>query len=500
MNKEDQNIADVQFILNEVERFLLMSPKEVFAYLRLNRGDMFAHLDRSGGGILFCGRKAYDRFGELADRTIQVGSREAKSFDRRDYVRALRTAFVELFIDEGNPITQGSVARLINRAKQRATDTLVQFVHHIPCALFYDEEPSKFNVGPVTFTRSDRFLSDFEKSLNDYQQLLTERFATGLQKQRPALSSDEAMADAGNFAQRQLADIRDYYCRYNWGASVSIPACHEAVSKLRAERTIDAALDVLRLFVTSNPQRYRRGNAPNAPFDMHELTTDALGKVRATFRREAQGGPAGKGWYEALLQRVPWLWALFEKAIALLPGDEKVDELNQRLLDALNWFGQAIVEQNAGAKIVKYAAALERLTVTSHINSGIEALVIKRVRILNQDREDKAREQIEKDIGDVYQCRSDLMHGSLSPYDASITNVLRIASEITRWSIFSTIQLFSLLREEGKANRKALGVAYDGGRREKPHPESNQTDPFESRIRASFRYLLSSLQRLRFRK
>jgi hypothetical protein len=93
-----------------------------------------------------------------------------------------------------------------------------------------------------------------------------------------------------------------------------------------------------------------------------------------------------------------------------------MDELNQRLLDALNWFGQAVVEQNAGAKVVKYTAALERLTVTGHVDDGLENLVIKRVAILNQDREDKPLEEIKKQLGELYQCRSDLMHGSLSPH------------------------------------------------------------------------------------
>jgi hypothetical protein len=188
-------------------------------------------------------------------------------------------------------------------------------------------------------------------------------------------------------------------------------------------------------------------------------------------RQGGRGASAGKGWYAEIQEHAPNLWRLFGEAIDSLRSDTKTDELNQRLLDALNWFGQGTVEPNTAAAIVKYTAALERLTMTGHVATGIEELVIRRVLFLNFQRTDKTFAAVEADVGDLYQARSDLMHGSQSPYDPKLDRILRIAWQVSRWAVLEAGQLFALLRAEGKANRKALAATYDGGR-VKPDDES----------------------------
>ena len=157
-------------------------------------------------------------------------------------------------------------------------------------------------------------------------------------------------------------------------------------------------------------------------------------------------------------------WRHLGSAIESLTTGDKPDELNQRLLDALHWFGQALLEQNAAAKIVKYTAALERLTMTRKLEAGeIEKCIVERVTMLNQDRPDKTGEQIRKEMGKIYQHRSDLMHGSLSPYAPTVRGAVRSAYEITRWSILNAARLFALIREHAEPTRERLGKVYDGG-------------------------------------
>ena len=103
MNIEEQNIADVAFIANEVSRFARMSIDEIKAELAKAPDSWLAHLRRPGAGILLCGKNAYDRFSDLAKRCIKPGSTKAKDFQRQDYVRALRQAFVEIFVVVGTP-------------------------------------------------------------------------------------------------------------------------------------------------------------------------------------------------------------------------------------------------------------------------------------------------------------------------------------------------------------------------------------------------------------
>jgi hypothetical protein len=433
MTKEEQNIADVRFICEEILRFLRMSPQEVIRHVKDDPETVFAHLNHPTYGILFCGPEAYDRFDDLAKRTIKPRSVESKSFHRPDYARALRDAFVEIFVDGGQDVSQRSVAKLVNRAKRLASEKLVCLTHHIPCTLFLECEPNKFLLGPVTFTHVDRFFEECKNAVK-----------------------------AESLADQNIHDIRKYYAAYGWVASVNVEPCHESISKARAERTVDAALDVLRILVPGYSQRYKRANQGNLPSKAFELATNQDGKMQTTVRFESKGAPAGDDWHAWLLSEGSAFWDMFGIAIGALASDEKVDHLHERLLDALNWFGQAVVENNPAAKVVKYTAALERLTMTGHVELGkIEKLIIERVAMLNHDRTDTTRETIRKEIGVLYQYRSDLMHGTRSPYDRSVSQVLRSAWEITRWSILNAAQLFTWIRKNGEPTRQTLAKVYD---------------------------------------
>jgi hypothetical protein len=129
---------------------------------------LFAHLNHPTLGVLFCGRAAYDRFEEIAKRTIKPMSFEAKSFHLPDYTRALRDAFAEYFGDGQRLVSQGSVAKFMNRAKELALATLVEHAHHIACTLFGEKEPDDFTLGPVRFMRAEKFFKEFADALNDY--------------------------------------------------------------------------------------------------------------------------------------------------------------------------------------------------------------------------------------------------------------------------------------------------------------------------------------------
>ena len=316
-------------------------------------------------------------------------------------------------------------------------------------------------IGPVTFRRVEQFLTETANGLGDYHERCIESYFGG--RGQPPLS-EEQRAEATAFADRHLKDIHDYYSDYGWVATVNIPPCHETVSRERAERTVDAALDVLRLFAPIRSERYRRANAPNTPYERHELVTDAGGKISAPWWRESQGTSAGEGWYVELMKnpQAAGTWKLFETALVPLTNGEITDELNQRVLDALNWFGQGVVEPNPGAQVVKYTAALERLTMTGHVESGIEAVIMDRVGFLNEDRPSKTEKEIQDEIGELYQIRSDLMHGTKSPSHPSVTKLLPIARQITRWSLLKAIQIFDVLRDEKRANVKELAKVYDG--------------------------------------
>jgi hypothetical protein len=463
MTKEQENLNDVKFIYEAVEAFHGRPHDEIRAHFQDNHNDVFTTLTLRSGGTFFCGKAAYARFDAIAKRKLKRGSDAERDFAFRDYVEAIRTAFAETFIEQAKPIDQRSVSKFLSLADRLAAERLVERTYHLSCELFKEETPDTFKCGPVNFTTTKRFLSERQSEIDSYVQESHDAFAKGLRKRSPTLSPADVERDAERFASTHSERIRAYYSGNDWVASVSIASSHPSISRERAERVIDAAMDVLRLFAVYAPERIRRSSiVPQS--ETYELITERHGSVTARMYVSGRNAVAGDGWYDALQARAANIWRRLEEAITPICDGNIRDELDQRLVDALNWFGQAVRETNRAAAVVKYAAALERLTVTGHVEN-VERVVTRRTLILNQSRLDKSEEQIQREIGQFYQCRSDLMHGSLSPFHPSVEPILRFARELTRWSILEAARLFHLLRQNGHPTRKALATAYQGGKK-----------------------------------
>lgn len=84
------------------------------------------------------------------------------------------------------------------------------------------------------------------------------------------------------------------------------------------------------------------------------------------------------------------------------------DAHRDRWLDALNWYGKVVSEHGRAAKLVKFVAALERLTVTKETGTAdVTEVVTKRTVVL------------------------------ASAYETKRTNLLEDAREIYRWPMSS---------------------------------------------------------------
>src|SRR5207253_11346072 len=90
-----------------------------------------------------------------------------------------------------------------------------------------------------------------------------------------------------------------------------------------------------------------------------------------------------------------------------------------RWLDALNWYGQAVAEQLPAVKIVKYVAALERLTITEETETdedrGLTNAVTRRAALFAAGTDVEARNRRREEAREMYKLRSKLMHGQRSP-------------------------------------------------------------------------------------
>jgi len=121
------------------------------------------------------------------------------------------------------------------------------------------------------------------------------------------------------------------------------------------------------------------------------------------------------------------------------------DEAITRLLDGLKWFGDASFEESGGVQIVKWIAALERLTATERLYKGMTHNFCKRVALLASGLGTGKVERAYRDAQRAYHLRSDVMHGSRSQDDEHLSRNVGLVHDLTREAIIGALSLHHLL-------------------------------------------------------
>jgi hypothetical protein len=138
------------------------------------------------------------------------------------------------------------------------------------------------------------------------------------------------------------------------------------------------------------------------------------------------------------------------------------DEATSRLLDALQWFGDASFEESGGVQIVKWVAALERLTATERLYKGLTHNFCKRVALLASGLGTGNVEDAYKDARNAYELRSDVMHGSRSQDDRHLLLSNGFVHDLTREALLGALAMHHHLRERIRDRRvESIGRLYE---------------------------------------
>lgn len=193
------------------------------------------------------------------------------------------------------------------------------------------------------------------------------------------------------------------------------------------------------------------------------MTQDANGKFNFVIRKSSQDTPTGKEWFEVLTQPDDSYFRAAISALNSCVDPQYTTHLKERFLDAMAWYGQAISEKQISVQIVKYVAALERLTVTRKIDDGsLTKTVVGRTAILSYDETKEGYEKALKEADKIYDYRSGLMHGSKSPFDKDLELISPMAEEITRNALFNALRIFTELDNKVENVReKQLEAKYN---------------------------------------
>jgi Apea-like HEPN len=318
----------------------------------------------------------------------------------------------------------------------------VEAAYHFPCVLLHcgphhpdlgPPTPEEFSLGPVTFQQIEGFLRKFNE-------------ATQAGRKSPQEKAIDIFTESGK--------------KYGWVASVRIPRCAPDVSRRRAEEIVEAAINLLKVFIGLRYGRSMR--LPHtAPARNREtcVLTDIDNNVEWTWQGRSLDGALVAG--DPLAGIPACLRSCASNLLTEgLSGDR--DEVTNRLLDALKWFGDASFEESGGVQIVKWIAALERLSATERLDNGITHRFCKRVALLASGLGTGHVEKAYRDARKAYDLRSEVMHGSRSQDDEHLLINTGVVHDLTREAILGAIATHHLLGTTiGNVRMASMGRFYE---------------------------------------
>lgn len=452
--KSEQDLDDIEFIISELMRFQRMEIRELMAYLREHKEDSFAFITGMDGNELTVGREAIIRFFELSTRHLATLKNQSRDFDEEKFTEKVIRQFVWTYLNKDNMkqcIETRDIDKMLSTAIKRAKLEHESTTHYIPCTLLHVRDAEAFEIGIVKFIPTEQFLKQEQEAFDLEKVKIRDEHISRSQGTSENADKSKTIANSAESFANKLVDANiEYIKSFNWLAIVTVPKCAKSISRLRAERAIECALNIIKLFIgRSHTENLRLGHTPGLPKQIAELTKNEEGVYDFSYGFNSEEMPANKNWIDILSQEDRFYIDQLIPILNLSVTSEDIPPLDQRIYDALVWYGQAISEKQISVQIVKYVAALERLTITKKMEEGLTQAVVKRVGTLVCDdyRNEEDFKKVLKNVGKVYDWRSNLMHGSVSPFEKKLETIAPLAEEITQKMIFRSIGFFARIKD-----------------------------------------------------
>jgi hypothetical protein len=120
--------------------------------------------------------------------------------------------------------------------------------------------------------------------------------------------------------------------------------------------------------------------------------------------------------------------------------------LANRFLDAARWFGEGVRDRQSFSKIVKFITAIERLVIAGK-TEDISETVATRVADLTLESDEKADWEAKKAwVKKAYGLRSDLVHGSVSPFADEVLKGVSACGDLSEEVLYTMLHR---LRKDG---------------------------------------------------
>lgn len=471
MNKKEQNFEDLRFICERVVWYLKQKPEDLLEYFKYHRMDALYSIPDKKRGMIICGRDASEKFYNIAKRHLSSQKEERNKTNLDEYVKKLKEEFSRRFLQKGEELTEKNMDRMISAAYKRISREFEPLIHYIPCAIFFSRTIKSFEIGPVSFLHKSKFDSTYGDEIDQLRILLKdqhqEHCASAILDGFPAnrIATDEQSEQLAN----HLVDgLLSSFESYEWIAVLKISKCNKKVSYNRAISATKMALNILKLLLGSEfTYRIRTGKDHGELLKAAKLTRNENQKLEISLASTPGGNVVGDEWLKILNTNTAYHFGLATKVLELSIGFSDPPPLCTRFIDALSWYGDAVSEQSHAAKIIKFVSSIERITGTgiekddAGKERGVTEIVTNRSSILYSIATDEPLADSFMKVSNIYECRSNLVHGSLSPFDESCVSYAHKASEISRMVLLAGLDFFSSLGIElGAMNQKQLKKKY----------------------------------------
>ncbi|KLE31922.1 hypothetical protein AAW01_10770 [Aurantiacibacter gangjinensis] len=254
--------------------------------------------------------------------------------------------------------------------------------------------------------------------------------------------SDQKDEKSLEWARKQLREAVDYYKSYKWFAEVTVKGCDAKRAEDAAYELATSALDCL-YFLIGRQGTYRveigRFKLASDNRALAWVSPDNSLMVQTSYGSlDAMGFK--DGWSKDL-QRPDVKESLdLIRTVIEAKADLRIRRpLANRFLEAARWFGEGVRDRKSHSKIVKFITAIERLVVAGK-SDDISETVATRVADLTIESDDVADWERKKAcVKKAYGVRSDLVHGSVSPFSDSVLKSVSSCGDLAEETLYTIL-------------------------------------------------------------
>lgn len=430
----------VEFALTECVRFATMVNDAIRdkSLSELPTSEFLYELRGADGSKYTYGREAQRRLEEVSESALRA-SKFGQTVSFETYFKELQAAIVDRFIITSAEVNFASVESVFSSALNKAIKARGDGRHFIPCQLMFQAAPEIFSIGPVTFRSRQAFRPVFEELVKEER-------------------ANEADTDKPTIADKVIG----YFEKFTWVADVTVKDCDRQVSKERATQAVGAAVDFMHVLFGHYHTRNMVVGGPGLDADIRAEMEVRDGDTKLSYSigsTSAMGFP--NDWSSMLDESgTKALVNAAGRAIEAITDAARSRPLALRFIDAAAWHGQAVRETSAAASIVKSITALERLVTVKKGTDTMRTVTERNAALSYDTKGDERFADLVKRMESIYDLRSRLAHGTLSPFDPEVRHRRYEVLAAAEKSLINGLDLFD---QDGLFDKKLSKAELTAG-------------------------------------